>query len=109
VSGRTFTDAESGERTVIRLFVICLFLRGVKNPFQYSVFCPAVDSDVDGMPGAEGFRKGPPFTAVFTDIDDGIKEPAVIDFYIFPLCRDAKLWDGDWKRTGTFGYSKASI
>jgi hypothetical protein len=37
------------------------------------------------MPRAEGFREGPPFTAVFADIDDSIKEPAVMDFYISPL------------------------
>jgi hypothetical protein len=61
------------------------FLKSVKNPFQQVVFCPAVNSDVNDMPGAKGFRKGPPFTTVFSDIDDGIKEPAVIDFYISPL------------------------
>jgi hypothetical protein len=60
-------------------------LKGVKDPFQHAVFCPPVDSDVDGMPRAEGFRESPPFTAVFADIDEGIKEPAVIDFYISPL------------------------
>jgi hypothetical protein len=57
----------------------------VKNPFQDAVFCPAVDSDVDGMPGAEGFRKGPLFTAVFADIDEGIKKLSIIDFHISPL------------------------
>lgn len=61
------------------------FLKSVKNPFQHAVFGPSVDSDVDGMPGAEGFREGPPFTAVFADIDDGVKEPVVIDFHISPL------------------------
>jgi hypothetical protein len=40
------------------------------------------------MPGTEGFRERPPFTAVFTDIDDGVKEPAAIDFYISPLFRE---------------------
>jgi hypothetical protein len=45
-------------------------------------------SDIDGMPGAEGFREGPPFTAVFADIDEGVKEPAVINFYISPLLRE---------------------
>jgi hypothetical protein len=57
----------------------------VKNPFQHVVFGPPVDSEVDGMPGAEGFREGRPFTAVFTDIDDGVKEAAIIDLYISPL------------------------
>jgi hypothetical protein len=37
------------------------------------------------MPGSEAFREGSPFTAVFTDIFDGVKESAVIDFYISPL------------------------
>jgi hypothetical protein len=37
------------------------------------------------MPGAEGFREGRPFTAVFTEIDDGVKEAAIIDFYISRL------------------------
>jgi hypothetical protein len=55
---------------------------GLFLPIQHAVFCPPVDSDIDGMPGTEGFRKGPPFTAVLADSDDGIKEPAVIDFYI---------------------------
>jgi hypothetical protein len=63
------------------------FLEGVKNPFQHAVFSPSVDSDVDGMPGAEGFREGPPFTAVFADIDERVKEAAVIDFHISPLFR----------------------
>jgi hypothetical protein len=39
------------------------------------------------MPGTEDFRKCPPFTAVFEDIDDGVKEPAIIDFYISSLFR----------------------
>jgi hypothetical protein len=57
----------------------------VENPFQHAVLGPSVDSDVDGMPGSEGFREGPPFAAVFADRDDGVKEPAVIDFYLSPL------------------------
>jgi hypothetical protein len=60
----------------------------VKDTFQHAVFGPSVDSDVDGMPGAEGFREGPPFAAVFADIDDSVKEPAVMDFYISPLFRE---------------------
>jgi hypothetical protein len=57
----------------------------VKNPFQHTIFGPAVDSEVDGMPGTEGFREGPPFTAVFTDTDKSVKEPAIIDLYISRL------------------------
>jgi hypothetical protein len=63
-------------------------LKRVKDPFQRPVFGPAVDSDVDGMLEAEGFRERPPFTAVFTDIDDGVKKPTAIDFYISPLFRE---------------------
>jgi hypothetical protein len=59
----------------------------VKNPFQHTVFGPPVDSDVDGMPGAEGGGESPPFTAVFADIDYGVKEAAVIDFHVSPLFR----------------------
>jgi hypothetical protein len=39
------------------------------------------------MPRPEDFRKCPPFTAVFEDIDDGVKEPVIIDFYISSLFR----------------------
>jgi hypothetical protein len=51
----------------------------------YPVFCPAIDSDIDGMLRAEGFREGPPLAAVFADIADGVKELAGINFYISPL------------------------
>jgi hypothetical protein len=64
------------------------FLEGVKNPFQDAVFSPPVDSDVDGMPGAEGLRECPPFTTVFADIDERVKEAAVIGFHISPLFRE---------------------
>jgi hypothetical protein len=57
----------------------------VKNLFQHAVLCLPVDSDAEGMPGAEGLGEGAPFTAVFTDIDYGVKEAAVIDFHISPL------------------------
>jgi hypothetical protein len=63
------------------------FLEGVKHPFQDAVLSPPVDSDVDGMPGAEGRRERPPFTAVFADIDESVKEATVIDFHISPLFR----------------------
>jgi hypothetical protein len=48
-------------------------------------FLPTVDSYTDGMPGAESPGEGPPFAAVFTDIDYGIRETAVIDFHVPPL------------------------
>jgi hypothetical protein len=59
----------------------------VKNPFQHAVFSPPVDSDVDGMPGAENRRERPPFTAVFADVEERVKEVAAIDFRISPLFR----------------------
>jgi hypothetical protein len=63
-----------------------LFLpESLKNPFQDAVFCPPVDSDVDGMPEAEGPGEGPPFAAVFANIDYGVWETAVIDFHVSPL------------------------
>jgi hypothetical protein len=40
------------------------------------------------MPGAEDLREGPPLAAVFADIDDRVKELAVIDFYLSPLFRE---------------------
>jgi hypothetical protein len=39
------------------------------------------------MPRAEDLREGPPFTAIFTDIDESIKEAVVINFHISPLFR----------------------
>jgi hypothetical protein len=59
----------------------------MKNPFQHAFFDPPVDSDADGAPGAEGRGEGPPFAAVFADIDEGVKEAAAIDFHISPLLR----------------------
>jgi hypothetical protein len=57
----------------------------MKNPFQDAVFCPPVDSDVDGMPGAEGLGECSSFAAVFADVDYGVKEVAVIDSHVSPL------------------------
>jgi hypothetical protein len=57
----------------------------LKNPFQDAVFRLSVDSDADGVPRAEGLGEGALFTAVFTDIDYGVKEAAVIDFHVSPL------------------------
>jgi hypothetical protein len=39
------------------------------------------------MPGAESLRECPPFTAVFADIDESVKEAAVIGFHLSPLFR----------------------
>jgi hypothetical protein len=56
----------------------------MKNPFQPVVFCPPVDSEADGVPGAEGPGDSPSLAAVFTGIDYGVKEAAGIDFSRFP-------------------------
>jgi hypothetical protein len=40
------------------------------------------------MPGAEGRGEGSPFTAVLTNIDDGVKKAVVIDLYVSPLYRE---------------------
>jgi hypothetical protein len=60
----------------------------MKHPFQNSLFGPAVDADIDGMPGAEGLGERPSFAAVLTDIDDGVKEEVVFDGNISPLYRE---------------------
>jgi hypothetical protein len=57
----------------------------LKNPFQDAVFRLSIDSDADGVLGAEGLGEGAPFTAVFTDIDYGVKEAAVVDFHVSTL------------------------
>jgi hypothetical protein len=82
-SGRAFTEIQGNRRYPLARHRF--FLKGVKNPLQHAVFCPAIDSDADGAPGAEGFRERPPFAAVFADRDESLKRPAVIDFYISPL------------------------
>jgi hypothetical protein len=70
-------------------------LKGVKNPFQHAVFglAVAVDSDGDGMPGAEGIRESPPFAAIFADIDERVKEAdcATLNLTIGERLRHVKI------------------
>jgi hypothetical protein len=57
-------------------------LQGKKSPVRR--FFGVLHAKCDKLPGAEGLREGPLFTAVFADIDESAKEPAVIDFHISP-------------------------
>jgi hypothetical protein len=56
-----------------------------ENPFQNTVFGPAVYPDIDGIPGAKGLREGLSFTTFFADIDEGVQKPTAVNFYIPPL------------------------
>jgi hypothetical protein len=58
--------------------------RGKEHPFQNAFFGPALDTDMDGMPGAEGRGERSPFTTILTDMNDGIEEAVIVDGNISP-------------------------
>jgi hypothetical protein len=79
IYGRGYAHVKSA---VPYLFFPAVWLKITWSFYIYPVFCPAIDSDIDGMLRVDGFREGPLLAAVFADIADGVKELAVINFYI---------------------------
>jgi hypothetical protein len=53
----------------------------MEHSLQNAACGQAVDTDIANMSRAEGGGEGTPFTAIFTDRDEYVKEAVVIDFY----------------------------
>jgi hypothetical protein len=64
------------------------FLEPGVNPLQRPVFGPPADSHVNSMPGAERSRKGPPCTAVLTNVDQCLREYSSADFHVSARFRE---------------------
>jgi hypothetical protein len=58
------------------------------NPLKHPVFGSSADSHVNGMPRAERSRKGPPCTAVLTNVDQSLKEYSAVDFHVSTRFRE---------------------
>lgn len=50
-----------------------ILLEGEKDAIQYTLFCPAVGAHVNAVPAAKSLRQATPFTAVLSNVQDGVK------------------------------------